>query len=220
VLIHPWDAGLSDDEWIAFVRAQGFGHLVAAGRGRDVPVVVPTQFLLADRHTVLLHLARPNPIWAPLGENPAVVLSVAGDWSYIPTHWKAIGDEDPRLGVPTTYYAAVQLIADATVIDDDEGKAAILRRQLAGTEPGGGAADPLEHGRRLNSIRGLRLAVRDVRAKFKYGGNADDAHRAEVARRLTERDGPGDAAALRHLQRRTPLPPEATWARGQIRPKP
>ena len=205
MLIHPWDAGLSESEWVEFVRAQGFGHLVAAGRDRDVPVVVPTQFALAAPDEVLLHLARPNPIWSAIAENPAVLLSVAGDWSYIPTHWKAIGEEDPRFGVPTTYYAAVQLIADATVIDDDEGKAAILRLQLGLTEPAGGAADPLEHGRRLAGIRGLRLAVREVRAKFKYGGNVDDAHRAEVARHLTARDGPGDAAALRHLQRRTPL---------------
>jgi len=205
VLIHPWDAGTSEAEWVEFVRAQGFGHLVAAGRNRGVPVVVPTQFALVAPDEVVLHLARPNPIWAALAENPAVVLSIAGDWSYIPTHWKAIGDEDPRFGVPTTYYAAVQLIADATVVDDDEGKAAILRVQLKVTEPDGGAADPIEHGRRLNSIRGIRLAVREVRAKFKYGGNVDDAHRAEVAEHLTERGGPGDAAALGHLRRRTPL---------------
>ena len=206
MLIHPWDAGASEQEWLDFVRAQGFGHLVAAGRDRDVPVVVPTQFALPSPDEVLLHLARPNPIWTALDENPAVVLSVAGDWAYIPTAWKAIGDEDPRFGVPTTYYAAVQLIADATVVDDDEGKAAILRVQLGATEPGSGAADPLEHGRRLNSIRGLRLAVREVRAKFKYGGNVDDEHRAFVAEQLTERAGPGDAAALNHLRRRTPLP--------------
>ena len=205
MLIHPWDAGTSEAEWVEFVRAQGFGHLVAAGRNRDVPVVVPTQFALVAPDEVVLHLARPNPIWAALAENPAVVLSIAGDWSYIPTHWKAIGDEDPRFGVPTTYYAAVQLIAEATVVDDDEGKAAILRVQLKVTEPDGGAADPIEHGRRLNSIRGIRLAVREVRAKFKYGGNVDDAHRAEVAEHLTERGGPGDAAALGHLRRRTPL---------------
>jgi transcriptional regulator len=205
VLIHPWDAGASEDEWVAFVQAQGFGHLVAAGRGRDVPVVVPTQFALQSPAEVLLHLARPNPVWAALEENPTVLLSVAGDWTYIPAAWKAVGEEDPRMGVPTTYYAAVQLIADATVVDDVDGKAAILRIQLGSTEPGSGAADPIEHGRRLNSIRGLRLAVREVRAKFKYGGNADDEHRAEVAQRLADRNGPGDAAALEHLQRRTPL---------------
>jgi transcriptional regulator len=205
MLIHPWDASVAEEEWLAFARAQGFGHLVAAGRGREVPVVVPTQFAWPTPDEVLLHLARPNPIWAALAENPAVVLSIAGDWSYIPAAWKAVGGEDPRLGVPTTYYAAVQVIATAHIVDEDAGKAAILRTQLGVTEPGSGAADPAEHGRRLAGIRGLRLAVRDVRAKFKYGGNVDDAHRALVAERLRERGGPGDAAALRHLNRRTPL---------------
>jgi transcriptional regulator len=204
MLIHPWDAGRSTDEWMTFVRAQGFGHLVAAGRNRDVPVVVPTQFALPSPDEVLLHLARPNPIWNALAENPAVVLSIAGDWAYVPAAWKAIGDEDPRMGIPTTYYAAVQLIADATVIDDDDGKATILRAQLGVTEPGSGAADPAEHGRTLNGIRGLRLAVGEVRAKFKYGGNADDAHRAAVATNLEQRHGPGDDAALGHLRRRSP----------------
>jgi transcriptional regulator len=207
MLVHPWDAGLSEDEWTSFVRSQGFGHLVAAGRGRDVPVVVPTQFALVSPEEVVLHLARPNPIWHALDENPTVLLSVAGDWAYIPTAWKAIGEEDPRMGVPTTYYAGVQLIGDATVVDDPEAKAAILRIQLGVTEPDGGAADPAEHGRTLNGIRGIRIAVRDVRAKFKYGGNADDAHRAAVVERLADRDGPGDAAAIDHLRRRTPLPP-------------
>jgi transcriptional regulator len=204
MLIHPWDAALSEDEWVDFVRSQGFGHLVAAGRGRDVPVVVPTQFSLVDPANVVLHLARPNPVWGALEENPTVVLSVAGDWAYVPAAWKAIGDEDPRLGIPTTYYAAAQLIATATVVDDLDGKVAILRTQLGDTEPGSDVADPMEHARRLSGIRGLRLAVTDVRAKFKYGGNVDDAHRAEVARRLTERAGPGDGPALSHLRRRTP----------------
>jgi transcriptional regulator len=202
VLIHPWDESRSQDEWVSFVRAHGFGHLVAGGRGRDVPVVVPTQFALPSPEEVVLHLARPNPVWSALAENPNVVLSVAGDWAYIPAAWKAIGDEDPRMGIPTTYYAAVQLIGLASVVDDEAGKAEILRVQLGVTEPGSGAADPSEHGRRLAGIRGIRIAVRDVRAKFKYGGNVDEAHRAAVAQHLIERDAPGDAAALIHLTHR------------------
>jgi transcriptional regulator len=205
VLIHPWDAGTSDEEWVSFVRSQGFGHLVAGGRDRSIPVVVPTQFVLTDPAQVLLHLARPNPIWAALDENDQVVLSIAGDWAYIPAAWKAITGEDPRRGVPTTYYAAVQLVGSAVVVDDPAGKAEILRVQLAATEPGSGRADPAEDERVLKGIRGLRVLIHDVRAKFKYGGNVDDAHRAAVAEHLLERGGPGDAAALEHLRRRTPL---------------
>jgi len=202
MLIHPWDAGSSADEWTEFVRATQFGQLVASGRDRAVPVIVPTQFALVSSELVVLHLARPNPVWKALDENPAAVLSVAGDWSYIPTAWKAIGDEDPAMGVPTTYYAAVQLIGEVEVVDDLEGKAEILRIQLGVTEPGSGAADPIEHGRRLAGICGIRLHVTEVRAKFKYGGNVDDEHRAAVDALLEQRDGPGDAAARRHLRRR------------------
>jgi transcriptional regulator len=132
-------------------------------------------------------------------------MSLAGDWAYVPAAWKAVDGEDPAWGIPTTYYAAVQLICDAEILDDPEQKAAVLRHQLAWLEPDAELVDPLEHGRTLRGIRGLRLSVREVAAKFKYGGNADDAHRRAVAEHLTQRDDPGDAAALRHLHRRTPL---------------
>ncbi|GAA3084981.1 FMN-binding negative transcriptional regulator [Streptosporangium carneum] len=209
MLIHPWDAA-TEDEALDFVRANEFGHLIASGRGRDVPVVVPTQFLLADDRTVLLHLARPNPIWAAIGENPAVVLSVAGDWAYIPGAWKALpgGSEDPRMGVPTTYYAAVQLVCHAEVLSGVTDKTEILRAQLARLEADGGLEDPSAHERRLSGILGLRLTVREISGKLKYGGNADEPHRRHVADRLAERGGPGDAAArarvLRGLEGRTP----------------
>jgi transcriptional regulator len=202
VLVHPWDAPLDEDEWRNFVAAQGFGQLIASGRGRDVPIVVPTQFVL-DGDVVWLHLARPNPVWHAIDENPMVLLSVAGDWAYVPSAWKAIGDDDPSLGIPTTYYAAAQLTCFATVIDDVDGKVAILRKQLASVEPELPTADPSVHRRQLPNIRGIRLEVREVRAKFKYGGNVDLAHRTAVAEHLAERGGPGDAPALRQLLRRT-----------------
>jgi transcriptional regulator len=200
MLIHPWDAGRDDDEWTDFVRAQGFGQLIASGRNRDVPIVVPTQFLLLDGE-VILHLARPNPVWKAIEENPTVLLSVAGDWAYIPTSWKAIGDEDPALGIPTTYYAAVQLQAQAAIIDDADGKIDILRQQLGDVEPEGGWADPSVHLRQLPGIRGLRLAITGVAAKFKYGGNVDEAHRLAIAERLAQRST-FDQAAREHLLRR------------------
>jgi transcriptional regulator len=202
MLVHPWDESVGTAEWRDFVVSQGFGQLIAAGRDRDVPVVVPTQFVL-DGVVVLLHLARPNPVWRAIEENATVVMSVAGDWAYVPSAWKAVGDEDPALGIPTTYYAAAQLVCTATAVDDDEGKLAILRTQLGAVEPGMGAADPSVHLRKLSGIRGLRLTIQEVTAKFKYGGNVDVEHRLAVASRLDDRGGPGDAAARQHLLRRT-----------------
>lgn len=201
MLIHRCDEAVDEQEWRSFVGSHAFGHLVAGGRGRDVPVVVPTQFVLTGDE-VVLHLARSNPLWSAVEENEHVVLSVAGDWAFIPSSWKAIGDEDPRRGIPTTYYAAVQLRGVARIVDDLDAVAEALRVQLRDVQPEEDAIDPAGHGARLQAIRGLRLEVREVLAKFKYGGNADVAHREAVRDRLTRRGSPGDAAAAGHLERR------------------
>lgn len=105
----------------------------------------------------------------------------------------------PRHGIPTTYDAAVQLIGEARVLDEPKSIAAVLRRQLETLEPHGDYIDPLGHGAKLRSIRGIDLAVRKVRAKFKFGGNVDQAHRDHVARQLWQRQGPGDAEVIVRL---------------------
>ncbi|MGO8722209.1 MAG: FMN-binding negative transcriptional regulator [Acidimicrobiales bacterium] len=196
------DSGLGEDEWRDFVTAQGFGHLVAAGVARDVPVVVPTQFVL-DGDEVILHLVAKNPILGAIAEQPRVLMSVAGDWAFIPSPWKAVADEDPLLGIPTTYYAAVQLEGSATIVSDPAGIAAVLRRQLQVIQPDFEIADLLSaHETKLGTIRGVRIAIDKIRAKFKYGGNVDAAHRAAVIAGLELRAGLGDLAAARHTKRR------------------
>ncbi len=203
----PADRTWGETEWRPFVEEQGFGHLIAGGAARIVPVVVPTQFVLDGDH-VFVHLARPNPIFDAIAEQPRVVLSVAGDWAYVPSSWKAVGDEDPRLGIPTTYYAAVQLEGTATVIDEPTAVARVLRLQLGALQPDVAVADPaVAHPSRLRAIRAITIAVDEVRAKFKYGGNVDGEHRNSVVRRLRDRGGPGDLVAADHAERRGNGPP-------------
>ncbi len=206
MFIAPVDATRGEDEWRPFVESHPFGHLVApGGPSRELPVIVPTQFVL-EGDTVWLHLVRANPVFAALAENQRVVLSVADDWAFIPSSWKVIGDEDPARGIPTTYYGAVQLTGTATVHDErtDPGSvAAILRRQLATFQPEVGVADPGEaHAARLLTILGISIRVEEVSAKFKYGGNVDEPHRRSVVEHLRQRGAPGDGAAAEHVVRR------------------
>jgi transcriptional regulator len=206
MFIAPVDATRGEDEWRSFVESHPFGHLVVpGGPDRDLPVVVPTQFVL-EGDTVWLHLVRANPVFGALAENPHVLLSVADDWAFIPSWWKAIGDEDPALGIPTTYYGAVQLAGTATVYDERTAPgsvAAILRRQLATLQPGVAVADPGEsHAAQLLGILGISFTVEQVSAKFKYGGNVDELHRLAVVERLQERGALGDDAAAAHVVRR------------------
>jgi transcriptional regulator len=206
VLVHPWDAPLDDEEWRSWLVRHDFGQLIAPGDGRDLPIVVPTHFLYDGATTVRLHLAKPNPVWAALAERPRALLTVVDDYTYVPSPWQAAPGTPTELGVPTSYYATAQLSCDVEVIDEPEAKAAILRDQLAHFEPAGGYLAPdagHEHfRRRLPGIRGLVLTVTSVRAKFKYGGNKEAAHRELLADHLAEREGPADAAAREHLLRR------------------
>ena len=207
MLVHPWDAPLDDTEWREWLARNDFGQLVAAGRGRDVPIVVPTHFRYDGATTAELHLARPNPVWAAIDENPHVLLTVVGDDVFVPSTWGAEPGTPPELGIATSYYATVQLTCRATVVDDDDAKAALLRRQLGHFQPEGGYAvvtpDDDHYARRLPQIRGLSLEITAVRAKFKYGGNKERDHRLEIAGRLADRAGPRDDAARAHVLRRS-----------------
>src|SRR6266567_1098005 len=109
-----------------------------------------------------------------------------GHQPWCKTCWKQY-----EYGVPTSYYAAVQLACDVEPIDDDAALAKILERQLGHFQPEGKHA-PVEPGenryaRQFGAIRGLRLTVTDVRAKFKFGGNRTEQHREAVAQKLDER---------------------------------
>ena len=201
MLIRRHDSPLSDEEWHAFLAEHDFGELIAPGAGRDLPIVVPTHFIYDGDKTVLLHLAKPNPVWDALAERPRALLSVFGAYTYVPGHWN-----QDEYGVPTSYYAAVQLACDALVIDEPAQVAAILEQQLAHFQPEGKHA-PVEagdnpYGKLLGSIRGIRLSVTDVRAKFKFGANRTIEHREVVAAKLAERGRPLDVEARANVMRR------------------
>ncbi len=110
------------------------------------------------------------------------------------------------MGIPTTYYGAVQFSGVARVHDErlvPGSVAAILRRQLSTFQPEVPVADPAAaHAAKVLGILGIEIRVSQVQAKFKYGGNVDEAHRRAVVTRLEGRGGPGDVAAAGHVLRR------------------
>ena len=206
MLIHPWDAATDASEWRDWILAgHDFGQLVANGLPGDPPMVVPTHFVL-DGNALLIHLARPNPVWSAIEANTAVVMSVVDDYAYIPTTWRARAGGPDENGVPTSYYAAVQFLCTAQLIDDPDQKAELLRRQLAYFQPAGDHAQVgatiAPYGRMLPGIRGLRLTIESVRAKFKYDDHNPEEHRARTAERLEGRHRGRDVAAATQQRRR------------------
>ena len=209
MLIHPWDAA-TDDEWRTWLSAHDFGQLAVNGLDGEPPVVQPTHFLYdpgpGEHGEVLLHLARPNPLWQALETSPQVTLSVVDDYAFVPGPWHAPLEAPADQGTPTSFYAAVQLHGVAHLVDDPRLKAELLERQVAHFQPSGGTAPVLPgqapFGRMLSGLRGIRVEVTAVRAKFKFGGNQPEEIQRRVTGLLADRAAPHDAAARAHRIRR------------------
>ncbi len=207
MLIHPWDAALDGAEWRQWLAGTDrFGMLAVNNLDpAQAPVVVPTHFTLADDE-LLVHLARPNPVWPHLEASAEVRMVVVGDYAFVPGHWRAPVDRPEHEGVPTSYYATVQLVCRPTVVDDPRDKAEILAAQLADLQPEGRHADMTVHAapyaRMLPGIRGVRLAVLRVEAKFKYDDHKPVEHRDRVIDHLEQRNGGLDAGAAVQQRRR------------------
>jgi transcriptional regulator len=207
VLIHPWDAALDTAEWQAWLSAtERFGILAVNNVDpAQAPVLVPTHFTVAGDE-LLIHLARPNPVWPHLEAAHEVRLAVIGAYAYVPTYWRAKDGRPDDEGVPTSYYTAVQFLCRPTVVDDPHGKAEILTAQLADFQPEGRhatiAVDAAPYGGMLSGIRGVRLRVVRVDAKFKYDDDKPVSHRQRVIDRLEQRGNGLDAGAATQQRRR------------------
>jgi transcriptional regulator len=207
MLIHPWDAALDPAEWQEWLASTGrFGVLAVNNLDlTQAPIMLPSHFTVAGEE-LLIHLARPNPIWPHLEVATEVRLAVIGDYAYIPTYWRAKAGGPDEDGVPTSYYSAVQFVCRPTVVDDPQGKAEILTAQLADFQPEGRhasvAVDAAPYGRMLPGIRGVRLAVLRVEAKFKYDDHNPAEHRERVIGHLEQRGHGLDAGAATQQRRR------------------
>ncbi|WP_432974693.1 FMN-binding negative transcriptional regulator [Dactylosporangium sp. CA-233914] len=207
MFIQPWDAALDTAEWQDWLAATDrFGILAVNNLDpASAPIMLPTHFSLAG-DDLLIHLARPNPVWPHLAAAGEVRMTVVGDYAYIPTYWRAPAGIPAENGVPTSYYSAVQFVCRPTIVDDPEGKAALLTAQLADFQPEGRYAEVAvgsgPYGRMLSGIRGVRLAIVRVEAKFKYDDHKPADHRERVIDNLEERGRGLDRAVAAQQRRR------------------
>ena len=221
MFIQPWDAAQDDSEWREWLKSTDrFGVLAVNNRDlAEAPFVLPTHFTLAG-DVLLVHLARPNPVWPHLEAARQVRLTIIGDYAYIPTYWRAKAGGSDENGVPTSYYATVQFVCKPTVVDDPNDKAELLTAQLADFQPEGRhaevAIDSPPYGRMLSGIRGIRMDVLRVEAKFKYDDHNPVDHRERVIGLLGQRAHGLDSAAA--LQQRRRLDAMGDWRTRREKP--
>lgn len=190
---------MAEGAWRRFITEHDFGQFVFPGNGAEMPAVAPSHFVLVDDDRVLAHFTRDNPLWARVQESPRCMLTVIGAYAYVPSQWNASDEEGAAYGVPTSYYAAVQLEGACRPIETQREMADLLNAMLQHFEPGS-ARVPVAPGdnpdaRQFPAIRGLEMRVERVRAKAKFGGNRTAAHRAKVKALLAGRGSDLDREA-------------------------
>jgi transcriptional regulator len=165
---------VADQETIfQFIETYSFATLVSNAGGEMFATHLPLIADGADRSSATLygHVARANPHWRALEEDPRVLAIFSGPHAYISPTWYASAP-----AVPTWNYAAVHVYGSARVVDDADLLAHLLDRLIEKHEsplpnPWSGALPDDFKMMLLKAIVGIEIEIDRIEAKFKLSQN-------------------------------------------------
>jgi transcriptional regulator len=161
------------EDAIKFMRANPFAILISSTESGPFATHLPI-FVRAEKgeEKIILrgHVAKANPHWRYLEQDPQCLTIFHGPHSYIsPSNYAA------RESVPTWNYGAVHLYGNAQVFSSPETLQGILHELMQTFEPvyalQWASLDEAYRERMLRQIVGLEIEVTKVEAKFKLGQN-------------------------------------------------
>jgi transcriptional regulator len=156
---------------ISFMRAYPFSILVSSTPegpfATHLPLVVRD---IEDGLYLRGHVAKANPHWRYLGENPDCLIIFHGPHSYIsPTNYNT------REAVPTWNYSAVHAYGKARIFVAPHELLSLLQELIPLFEPAyaeqWASLSDVYRSRMLNHIVGFEIAVTRLEAKFKLSQN-------------------------------------------------
>ena len=134
----------------------------------------------AGTMVLLGHCAKPNPHWRYLQARPRAVVTFQGPHAYLSPQVY------PDLArVPSWNYLAVHCTVQARLVEDAEGKDALLKKLIGDHEPAYAqqwrAMDPELARKLLAGIVGFELEVVSLQCKLKLNQHRPEAHAAMKA---------------------------------------
>ena len=168
------------EDAIAFMRANPFAILISTTDDGPFATHLPL-FVSATEEKLTLrgHVAKANPHWRYLEQQPECLTIFHGAHSYIsPTNYTT------RESVPTWNYAAVHLYGNARVFSAPEDLLDMLHELMATFEPAYAAQwaslDETYRQRMLSHIVGFEIEVTKIEGKFKLSQNRTREDQANV----------------------------------------
>jgi transcriptional regulator len=192
----------------ALIKERVFGLLISNGAEGLVASSVPFVLDSAGSKfgTLKVHLARANPQWRDLQEQPDALIVFQGHDHYITPSWYATKQETGKV-VPTWNYTMVQAKGRAKLMEDawlaqqiEELTRGLEQRREAPWAVGDAPADFIAMQRR--AIVGVEIEILDIRGKWKTSQNRNAADRAGVVAGL-EAVGDDDSHAMAEIVRET-----------------
>jgi transcriptional regulator len=190
------------------------GSLVTIGPNGLDANHVPFEYDAAQgpHGTLRAHVARANPVWQEVAQQPDALVIFHGPAAYISPNWYPSKHEAHRQ-VPTYNYMVVHAHGRITVRDDEafvRGLVARLTRKMEAGEPapwkmGDAPADYIAQ--MLAAIVGIEIEVTRLTGKWKLGQNKAEVDRRGAAETLGERDGDAQQAVAAAMAEG--LPPQA-----------
>ncbi len=186
-----------------FIERHSFGLLLSQVNGEPFGTHIP---FLVDRDrgefgTLLGHVARANPHWRTLADQPGFAV-FSGPHAYIsPTWYQA------EAVVPTWNYTAVHAYGRITLVEDEATLIDLLTRTVAVYEqimPAPWSFDPAAEyvGRMAAQIVGFRFEITKLEGKFKLNQNHPPERRERVIGELDTR-GTENERAIADAMRQT-----------------
>lgn len=184
------------------IRSHPLGLLISNGAGGPIANAIP--FLLdaeaGPNGRLRAHLARANPQWRQLADNPTspVLVVFQGADAYVTPSWYETKRETGKV-VPTWNYAIVQVRGTVKVIEDAEWIAQqitelTLSQEGNRNEPWAVTdAPPTFIQSQIKGIVGIEIEIAEISGKWKVSQNRPVADRVGVAEGL-ESEAPSASA--------------------------
>lgn len=177
-----------DDEGLEFMRTNPFAILVSTTDAGPFATHLPLHVRAENEKVVLRgHVAKANPHWHHLEQQPHCLAIFHGPHSYIsPTNYTA------RESVPTWNYAAVHVYGNARLFSTERDMHAMLNELMNTFEPSYRSQwDGLSTKYRENMLRqivGFEISVTKIEGKFKLSQNRTREDQANVIASLDQSD--------------------------------
>lgn len=178
-------------EAIAFMQANPFAILVSstpASSNDEGPFATHLPMFvraMSERLVIRGHVARANPHWRYLEQNPQCLTIFHGPHAYV-----SASNYVTRENVPTWNYGAVHVYGSARTFASPEDLQGVLHELIGTFEPAyaeqWASLSETYRDRMLSHIVGIEIAVTRIEAKFKLSQNRTKEEQANVIASLSK----------------------------------